>query len=310
MRDMLKDSGGSLVLSVLVHIILLGFFVVRLFAPEAIPAVKGGPAPIKAVVMNKLQVKQYEKMIRDDALVKEQQRKRDLKKLLEKQAREQEKIRKTKKLKELAKNKRIKELKRKKRLRREKIKLEKKRLEKEKAIARIKQKKERARKERLRKIKETKRRKQAEIRRKRLAKKRKEIKRKLREKKRRQARERKLREAEKRERELAMRQEQMGIESAKHSSMSSDRQRWMSAIKAHLDKYWRRPPNLSDTDKCVAVIRQTKSGTVIDRNVVGCDGHVKLSVEQAIDAAGQLPKAPTPEVFDAKIEMTFVKPRR
>ena len=97
---------------------------------------------------------------------------------------------------------------------------------------------------------------------------------------------------------------------ASSETYSSDAIRWMSAIAAHLNRYWKRPSNMTDTDNCVAVINITKTGTIIDFKVLGCDGKFKLSVEQALLAASPLPKAPTPDIFEREIQVTFTKPRR
>ena len=78
-------------------------------------------------------------------------------------------------------------------------------------------------------------------------------------------------------------------------------------LRASIERHWKKPPSSVRGGDCVLKLRQDESGTVLDLNVVSCDGDRLFvrSVEEAVWKASPLPAPPSPEVFDANVELTF-----
>ena len=78
-------------------------------------------------------------------------------------------------------------------------------------------------------------------------------------------------------------------------------------LRASIERHWKKPPSSVRGGDCVLKLRQDENGAVLDLNVVSCDGDRLFvrSVEEAVWKASPLPAPPSPEVFDADVELTF-----
>lgn len=78
-------------------------------------------------------------------------------------------------------------------------------------------------------------------------------------------------------------------------------------LRASIERQWKKPPRSVRGGDCVLKLRQDEDGTVLDLNVVSCDGDLLFvrSVEEAVWKASPLPAPPSSEVFDADVELTF-----
>ncbi len=78
-------------------------------------------------------------------------------------------------------------------------------------------------------------------------------------------------------------------------------------LRASIERHWKKPPSSVKGGDCVLKLRQDENGTVLDLDVVSCDGDRLFvrSVEEAVWKASPLPSPPSPEVFDADVELTF-----
>ena len=120
-----------------------------------------------------------------------------------------------------------------------------------------------------------------------------EKKRQLEEEQRRLAEHRKKEEAER----LKMRKNQIAIWQRQYEQM----------IRSSVEQNWKKPPTSVEGGKCVLKIRQSETGAILNVNFLRCEGDKLFirSVEAAVWKADPLPKAPSPEVFDSEIELTF-----
>lgn len=292
------------ILALTVHVAIVAIFAVRWYDRE-IPAVKGGPAPVRAIAFtDPKQIKEWENILRDPHFLQKEKQREELRKKQAQQRKEQERMREKKQQeqKELQKkieaNRRLKEQMR---IKREKERETKMLLERQRAA---KKKAEEARKKQeAKKQAEAAKRRQEEMRKKAeaAAKKRKELE-KLKKREEALARKAKL------EEQKAMEAERLGLKNAESNDYSNELANYISAIQAAIKSNWIKPPNLPPKSKCEIYINQSTTGLVISHRVTGganCDGRFMLSVNQAMERTKYLPRAPVQEVFDRDIHVIF-----
>ena len=78
-------------------------------------------------------------------------------------------------------------------------------------------------------------------------------------------------------------------------------------LRASIERHWKKPPSSVRGGDCILKLRQNENGEVLDLDVVSCEGDRLFvrSVEEAVWKASPLPSPPSPEVFDADVELTF-----
>jgi colicin import membrane protein len=83
---------------------------------------------------------------------------------------------------------------------------------------------------------------------------------------------------------------------------------WSAAIKAKIQRLWRKPESASKGESCQVYVRQTTGGYIEDVKVQQCTGdeEFRRSIEAAVLLASPLPPPPTPEIFDHELVFTFI----
>jgi len=97
-------------------------------------------------------------------------------------------------------------------------------------------------------------------------------------------------------------------EKARDARLSSLNQRYMALLKQKIESNWVKPPSTPDDLNCKVEVRQVAGGTVVDANVLSCNGDdaVRQSIVTAVLRASPLPSPPDPSLFDPDITFDFV----
>lgn len=102
--------------------------------------------------------------------------------------------------------------------------------------------------------------------------------------------------------------EAMATESAARAEreLAGARNRYVAAIKAHVEANWLRPPG-ADEIRCELHVTQLPGGQVVDFKLLESCGNeaVDRSVEQAIRKSDPLPRPPDRRVFERELIFTF-----
>lgn len=110
-------------------------------------------------------------------------------------------------------------------------------------------------------------------------------------------------EQQRREQELqdALQQEQ------RERELNPQKDAYSAAISRQISQNWLRPPGISSDLKCEVSVSQLPDGSVTGARITQSSGNVTFdeSVIKAIYKAAPLPLAPTPEVFDRELKVSF-----
>lgn len=102
--------------------------------------------------------------------------------------------------------------------------------------------------------------------------------------------------------------EAMAAESAARAEreLAGARNRYVAAIKAHVEANWLRPPGATEI-RCEVRVTQLPGGQVVDFKLLESCGNeaVDRSVEQAIRKSDPLPRPPDRRVFERELIFTF-----
>ncbi len=132
-----------------------------------------------------------------------------------------------------------------------------------------------------------------------------------RERKAEEARLRKEREAEQQRKRAAEEAKRLAEEGRQLKMRKRQRALWtrqyVGLLRDSIERHWKKPPSSVKGGDCVLKVRQDQNGEVLDLSIVSCDGDrlFMRSVEEAVWKASPLPAAPSPDVFDANVELTF-----
>jgi colicin import membrane protein len=296
----IKKHPRAFIAAIAVHLVAIFFLVAGLeWKQEIKPA--GGPPIIKAVAVDQKRVDKELKRLKED----EQAKQRAAKKEAERLKQLQREVEETKQ-KKAAEKKRLAELSKKREAEKKKLaaqKLETERVAKLEKTRLAKLQKERAEAEEQRKA-EAKR--LAEL----------EAKRKLEQEKQREAEAAKKKAAaEKREREAEARrrQEELAAEQRRMEAEANERRaqsetaRYISLIKAKVERNWLRPPVAATGLKCTVRVRLIPGGDVVSAVVVRSSGNAVFdrSVETAVLRAAPLPIPGDAMLFERFREIDF-----
>jgi outer membrane biosynthesis protein TonB len=125
------------------------------------------------------------------------------------------------------------------------------------------------------------------------------------------AREKAAREAraatEVREREAALKASLAAEERATALRGSAQAASWYDALRAHIERQWRRPVTAKTGIRCVVLVDQVPGGEVVNARISECNGDdaVRQSIEAAVFRASPLPPPPDPALFERRLELVF-----
>ncbi len=125
------------------------------------------------------------------------------------------------------------------------------------------------------------------------------------------AREKAAREAraatEAREREAALKASLAAEERATALRGSAQAASWYDALRAHIERQWRRPVSAKAGIRCVVLVDQVPGGEVVNARISECNGDdaVRQSIEAAVFRASPLPPPPDPALFERRLELVF-----
>lgn len=125
------------------------------------------------------------------------------------------------------------------------------------------------------------------------------------------AREKAAREAraatEAREREAALKASLAAEERATALRGSAQAASWYDALRAHIERQWRRPVSAKAGIRCVVLVDQVPGGEVVNARISECnaDDAVRQSIEAAVFRASPLPPPPDPALFERRLELVF-----
>ncbi len=125
------------------------------------------------------------------------------------------------------------------------------------------------------------------------------------------AREKAAREAraatEAREREAALKTSLAAEERATALRGSAQAASWYDALRAHIERQWRRPVTAKAGIRCVVLVDQVPGGEVVNARISECNGDdaVRQSIEAAVFRASPLPLPPDPALFERRLELVF-----
>ncbi len=82
---------------------------------------------------------------------------------------------------------------------------------------------------------------------------------------------------------------------------------WYDALRAHIERQWRRPVTATAGIRCVVLVDQVPGGEVINARISECNGDdaVRQSIESAVFRASPLPPPPDPALFERRLELVF-----
>lgn len=301
MWDSIREHSWAIGISLVLHAVVVGLMLFSLDTPsKSAKTVAAKVDPIKAVAVSESRIKdEMKKLRREEARKKwlEKQRKKKLEEAAKKARRER--LREQKRLADLKKKRAREEKQRKEQLKKRKLAqkkeqqriaaLKKKQAEEKKALERIRQEKirlEKKRKEQARKAAEA------------------EKQRKLAEKKRQEEKRRK----EEAARKAALKKQMEAEEAAERKrELATLLDKYKAAIRAKVQRNWRRPAGVKKGDFCEVLVTQAPGGFVLSAVASQCtaSGQFRRSVETAVLKADPLPKPPDKALFDRQIRFRF-----
>ncbi|HSG96779.1 MAG TPA: cell envelope integrity protein TolA [Woeseiaceae bacterium] len=82
---------------------------------------------------------------------------------------------------------------------------------------------------------------------------------------------------------------------------------YQNMIAQKIQRSWAMPASATEDTVCVVRVSQTRTGDVIDANIVSCNGDEALrrSVLAAVNKASPLPEPPNPDLFRAELRITL-----
>ena len=112
---------------------------------------------------------------------------------------------------------------------------------------------------------------------------------------------------EAREREAALRASLAAEERATALRGSAQAANWYDALRAHIERQWRRPATAKAGIRCVVLVDQVPGGEVVNARISECNGDdaVRQSIESAVFRASPLPPPPDPALFERRLELVF-----
>jgi colicin import membrane protein len=112
---------------------------------------------------------------------------------------------------------------------------------------------------------------------------------------------------EAREREAALKASLAAEERATALRGSAQAAGWYDALRAHVERQWRRPVTAKAGIRCVVLVDQVPGGEVVNARISECNGDdaVRQSIEAAVFRASPLPSPPDPALFERRLELVF-----
>lgn len=112
---------------------------------------------------------------------------------------------------------------------------------------------------------------------------------------------------EAREREAALKASLAAEERATALRGSAQAASWYDALRAHVERQWRRPVTAKAGIRCVVLVDQVTGGEVVNARISECNGDdaVRQSIEAAVFRASPLPSPPDPALFERRLELVF-----
>jgi colicin import membrane protein len=112
---------------------------------------------------------------------------------------------------------------------------------------------------------------------------------------------------ETREREAALKASLAAEERAAALRGSEQAASWYDALRAHIERQWRRPATARVGIRCVVLVDQVPGGEVVNARISECNGDdaVRQSIEAAVFRASPLPAPPDPALFERRLELVF-----
>jgi outer membrane biosynthesis protein TonB len=112
---------------------------------------------------------------------------------------------------------------------------------------------------------------------------------------------------EAREREAALKASLAAEERTTALRGSAQAASWYDALRAHIERQWRRPVTAKAGIRCVVLVDQVPGGEVVNARISECNGDdaVRQSIEAAVFRASPLPSPPDPALFERRLELVF-----
>jgi outer membrane biosynthesis protein TonB len=112
---------------------------------------------------------------------------------------------------------------------------------------------------------------------------------------------------ESKERETALKTSLAAEERATALRGSAQAASWYDALRAHIERQWRRPVTAKAGIRCVVLVDQVPGGEVVNARISECNGDdaVRQSIESAVFRASPLPPPPDPALFERRLELVF-----
>lgn len=94
---------------------------------------------------------------------------------------------------------------------------------------------------------------------------------------------------------------------ARQASDSNEIAAYQFAIAQKIQRSWAMPASVTEDTECVVAVRQTRTGDVINANIVSCNGNdaVRRSVEAAVMRASPLPEPSSPDLFHPELRIVL-----
>ncbi len=112
---------------------------------------------------------------------------------------------------------------------------------------------------------------------------------------------------EAKDREAALKASLAAEERAAALRGSAQAANWYDALRAHIERQWRRPETARAGIRCVVLVDQVPGGEVVNARISECNGDaaVRQSIESAVFRASPLPPPPDPALFERRLELVF-----
>jgi colicin import membrane protein len=102
---------------------------------------------------------------------------------------------------------------------------------------------------------------------------------------------------------------QLAAEKRLNDARASGQQaQYVDMISNHIKRQWIKPPATPPSMECVVEVRQIATGEVTGVHIGACNASaaVRQSVEDAVYRASPLPTPPTPDLFEALLQIHFL----
>ncbi len=121
------------------------------------------------------------------------------------------------------------------------------------------------------------------------------------------AREKALEKAEAQRREAALKASLAAEEKGNALRGSAAASSWYDALRAHIQRQWRRPASATAGLRCTVLLDQVPGGEVVSARITDCNGDeaVRQSIEAAVFRASPLPQPPDAALFERRLELIF-----